>query len=163
MKHFNHVLKRQHTGDVETLIVRLARFVLPLAKIVGGTVIGVAAFAAAWHALGLPVPASTGYVDVALEKKITLLTERINAVNTTAMQTRLETLFSTRNRDQGELSELDLRLKTASPQTDANYISLIKLRQRELTDEVDRLNRQISAVQSTINENTLTEGSEPPR
>jgi hypothetical protein len=131
-------------------------------KWLAGTIGSAVIIVSGWIYLELPIFATRNYVNTFVAAKLTDIARRIDSATSTALLNRIETLSANRSRDQGEQSELELRLKSLPSKADPNYIALIHTRQQELTDDVERLTKQITAAQNALNQNTATPAASPP-
>lgn len=166
---------RHRQDPVVSLIGRL----IGPAKIIAGTVVGLAAFVYAWHQLGWPVPASIQYVDVTTDTKVGAVNTHIQAATTdvsakvesattnvnnkvdalnkrldstirVTLENRVETLTAAKNRNQGELSDLQLKLRALGAKSDPGYTTMIQSRVTQLDQEIKNIDEQITKIQQVI-------------
>lgn len=134
--------RRKPVAAEQQALAEVSRLMGP-AKVLGGLIVGTAAVVLAWNQLGLWKPASTEYVD----GKVAIVTHKIDQVDTSTLQNRVETLSAAKARDVGEQSDLQLKMKLAR---DADYQRMIQIRAATLADQIQSLTNQINGLQTTI-------------
>src|SRR3974390_1808834 len=135
---------RSRSRTPERQAVHLVTGLIGPAKVLAGTIVGLAAAVLAWNQLGFWKPASMGYVD----GKVAIVSGKIDKVDTSTLQNRVETLSAAKARDIGEQSDLQLKLKLAK---DADYQRMITTRANALADQIQQITNQINGLQATIN------------
>jgi hypothetical protein len=132
----------------EKTALRTAMGISLIAKIAGSTLVGLAATVTAYLYLGLPVVATRGYVEDAIRP----ITDRIESVNSSGLNGRLEQLAANRQRALAEKFDLDLKTRTidAKSPTGAAALSVIQGRQRDIDDIVKGLDEQIAATKAEL-------------
>lgn len=140
--------RSSHVRDEQQSTFSLIAQLSPAAKWLGGTIIFLGAVSVAWNQLDLWKPASVSYVD----GKAATLSHKIDQVGTSTLQNRVETLTAAKARDQGEESDLQMKLQLASAQkgTPPDYIQMLKSRLQSLADQSTSLTNQINGIQQTI-------------
>lgn len=131
-------------GDVFTLARILSH---PLGAVLSAVVM-IGAAAVTWNQLGLWKPASTDYVD----GKVAVVSHKIDMVDSSTLQNRIETISAAKARDLGEKSDLEMKQKlAANNKVDPDYARMLQVRLSFLNDQIAGLDRQMSALQEAIN------------
>lgn len=138
---------RRRRDEPQSTFSLLAQLSGP-AKTIIGAIILLGAGSVAWNQLDLWRPASVDYVD----GKVATVSRKVDAVGVETLQNRTETLMAAKARDQGEQSDLQMKLQLASAQKGAppDYVQMLKSRLQYLTDQITTLSNQINGIQQTI-------------
>lgn len=101
-------------------------------------------------------PASTAYVD----SKAAGLSHKIEMVDTSTLQNRLETLTAAKNQAISEQTDLQLKEKVAEKSNaDADYVRMIQTRAAFVADRVTQLTNQILGVTEAINKKNAADAT----
>lgn len=138
--------RRRHTEQQSTFAL-LAQLSGPAKTIIGALIL-VGGGSVAWNQLDLWKPASMTYVD----GKVAIVSKKVDAVGVATLQNRSETLTAAKQRDEGEASELQMKLQLASTEKGAptDYVRMLKARLQEVTDQIATITNQINGIQQNI-------------
>lgn len=114
-------------------------------------IVSLSILVAAWNALHWPVPATVGYVDYTVDAKVGTISHRIDLVDSTTLQNRIETLTAAKRSVEAEISDLNLKKQNLTAKDNPGYATMVNSRLTQLTDEIGTLNTQINNIQLTLN------------
>lgn len=127
----------------ERTVMLTATGVSTLVKIAASSLVAVAAAVAAYVYLGLPVVATHGYV----EDIVRPIVDKVEGVNSSGLNGRIEQLAGNRQRALAEKFDLDLKTRTIK---ETAALQVIQGREREIDDIVKSLDEQIAATKAEL-------------
>ena len=112
-------------------------------------IVTLAAFAAAWITLGLPVPATIQYVQEQVKMTVDKIRHRTDSIEELGLQNRLETLNQSKRSGSTEKFDLELRYKTNK---DEQAKALIQQRLQMIEEENHRVEDQLGQTSTRLRE-----------
>lgn len=114
-----------------------------IAKVAGSTLVAIAATVAAYAYLGLPIVATRGYVEDVIKP----IVEKVEGVNQSGLNGRIEQLSGNRQRALAEKFDLELKARAVK---DPAALQVLAGRQRDIDQIVKDLDEQIATTKAEL-------------